>query len=115
MPNDADAAAETYRQATGQYPAGYTPPGQETSEDRKRAADEAYFKATGFYPGQEPNEPELEEAPEDKFSHYLELANGTTVRYAVPDRNPSYIPPAFNGVAVVRVHNAMPTGKESGQ
>jgi hypothetical protein len=113
--SDVDAAAEVYREATGQYPAGYTPPGEETPEEKLQAANEAYFQATGVYPGQDmPNKP-LEEAPEDKFSHYLQLADGRTVRFAVSDRRPNDLPTSFNGVPVVNVHNAIPMGKEAGQ
>jgi hypothetical protein len=113
---DVDKAAETYKQATGEYPKGYTPPGQETPEDRLRAANEAYKAATGYYPGEQPTEPPFEEAPEDAFSHYLELASGDRKRFAVLDRRPSGpFPTSIDGVAVVKVHNAMATGKEASQ
>jgi hypothetical protein len=115
MPTD-DEAALVYRQATGIWPEGYTPPSQEAPADPHQAAAEAYKAATGHWPGETPPDAEQEEAPEDNFSHYLTLANGQTVRYAVDERRPNApLPTQFNGVPVAQVHNAYPAGKESGQ
>jgi len=84
--------------------------------DPNAAAAEQYHAATGFWPGETPPNKEYEEPPEDAYSHHLELANGTTVRYAVdPRRIDRPFPTAVNGIAVSRVHNAYAPGKESGQ
>lgn len=98
-------AAETYFEATGTWPEGYTAPGQETEEEKQQNAAQAYYDATGVWPGEKPRKVTLEEAPEDNFSHYLELANGKTVRFAVHPRD-SRTPTEWNGTPVLRVHNS---------
>lgn len=48
--------------------------------------------------------PRDKEAPAGKHSHYLHLADGTTVRFAVDPENPNApFPTSFNGVRVVSV------------
>jgi hypothetical protein len=56
---------------------------------------------------------ETKEAPEDAFSHYLELVDGRRVRHDVGNKPYAPFPADFNGVPVVRVHNATVPGKES--
>ena len=98
-------AAENYFEATGTWPEGYTPPGEETEEEKHQKAAQAFYDATGHWPGEKPAKVKQEEASEDNFSHYLELANGQTVRFAVHPRN-NDIPSNWNDVPVTRVHNA---------
>jgi hypothetical protein len=99
------AAAENYFEATGSWPEGYTPPGQETEEEKQQRAAQTYYDATGHWPGEKPAKVKQEEAPDDAFSHYLSLANGETKRFAVHPRD-NRIPTEWNGVPVVQVHNA---------
>lgn len=116
MSTDADyAAAQNYFEATGTWPEGFTPPGELTEEEKLHAAGKAYFDATGQWPGEKPKNVKREEAPEDGFSHYLELANGQTVRFADNPRKPGNFPSDWNGVPISRVHNAYSPGEESGQ
>jgi hypothetical protein len=98
-------AAEAYFEAVGSWPEGYTPPGEETEEDKQKKAAQAFYDAVGYWPGQNPPKVKQEEAPEDAFSHYLDLANGQTVRFAVNPRN-GLVPTEWNGVPVVKVHNS---------
>jgi hypothetical protein len=107
-------AAETYFEATGEWPPDYTPPGEETADERLKSAAQAYHNATGTWPGEKPANVKDEEAPEENFSHYLELADGNTVRFAVHPRKP-IIPSAWNGVPVSRVHNSHAPGKEQSE
>jgi hypothetical protein len=107
-----EQAARTYFEATGEWPPDYTPPGEPTAEEKQKSAAQAYHDATGNWPGEKPKDVKDEEAPEGAFSHYLELADGQTVRFAIhPRRN--NIPAAWNGVPVVRVHNSHAPGKET--
>lgn len=88
----------------GEY--GYTqnPPPPESPEDR---AAREYFQATGHWPEDRKVEKRDEEAPEDKFSHYLHLVNGNVVRYANPDDDPNKpLPSEWNGVRVNSIQNA---------
>lgn len=62
---------------------------------------------------QERQEKGTQEAPKDAFSHYLTLADNTTVRYDVGDKPYDPFPSEWNGVPVVTVRNAMAPGKES--
>lgn len=109
------AAAQTYHEATGTWPEGFVAPEAETDAQRQEKAARAYYDATGHWPGEKPKNVKQEEAPEDAFSHYLELASGQTVRFAAHPRNPSDIPNAWNGVPVVRVHNAFAPGSEESE
>ena len=104
-------AAETYFEATGTWPEGYTPPGEMTEEEKHKAADKVYYDATGHWPGEKPADVKREEADGAKFSHYLELADGRTVRFLVNPNRPD-VPNDWNGVPVVRVHNSHAPGRE---
>ena len=54
-----------------------------------------------------------DEAPEDAFSHYLTLADGSTVRYDVGNEGNGHVfPTEFNGVAVTGVRNAVGPGPD---
>lgn len=47
------------------------------------------------------------------FSHYLVLADGTTVKHLQPDENPyEAFPTTHNGVAVIQVRNAFGPGPD---
>lgn len=108
------AAAQQYHEETGNWPEGFQAPTPATEEEKQQKAAQAYYDATGHWPGQTPAPKEREEAPEDNFSHYLELANGKTVRFAVNARTYD-VPSEWNGVPVVRVHNSHAPGKESAE
>lgn len=110
-PQDDLSAARNYHEATGEWPEGFHAPEAPSEEDKRQAAAQAYYDATGTWPGESPKESEQKEAPEDKFSHYLELADGSTVRFAVNPRRYD-VPNTWNGVPVVRVHNSHAPGKE---
>jgi hypothetical protein len=95
---EGETPEEAYRSSTGHWPEGYQPAPDKTPE-------EVYRQATGHWPGEKPANKADEEAAEDKFSHYLELANGKTVRFLIHPRK-QIIPGSWNGVPVVRVHNS---------
>lgn len=113
-PQDDLAAARAYHEQTGEWPEGFSTPEEPSEAQRRQAAAEAYYSATGTWPGEAPKDVKQEEAPEDKFSHYLQLADGKTVRFAIHPRNP-VIPSEWNGVPVVRVHNSHAPGKEQAE
>lgn len=98
-------AAQSYHEATGEWPQGFENPPPPTEDEKRQKAAQAYYDATGHWPGQTPEKVEQKEAPEDKFSHYLRLANGNTVRFAIHPRRQE-IPSEWNGVPVVQVHNS---------
>lgn len=108
------AAAREYHAQTGEWPADFHAPEEPSEAEKRQTAAQAYYDATGTWPGEAPKEVEQKEAPEDNFSHYLELANGQTVRFAVHPRNP-VIPSVWNGVPVARVHNSHAPGKEQAE
>lgn len=102
---DSETPEEVYKSSTGHWPDGYEPP-------KEKTAEEIYHDATGHWPGEKPANVKDEEASADKFSHYLELGDGTSVRFLVHPTKP-VIPTEWNGVPVVRVHNSHAPGKEA--